>query len=230
VVTAREARQPVVGVVIVGGARVYRDSLTRALESRERVRVLASAGDWSEAFGHIRALRPSIVLVDAQLAVASRAVRLVTQAAPQARVVALAVDEDEDAVLSCLEGGVSAYVGSDAPLDELVETIEHAATGELLCSPRIAAALGRRLSDLAAEREPSLDSARLTARELEVLHLIGQNLSNRQIAARLCIEVATVKNHVHNILGKLQISGRGQAAAWIRRAGATTGQAAAARR
>jgi two-component system, NarL family, nitrate/nitrite response regulator NarL len=199
---------------------VYRDCLARALESCEHVRVLASAGDWSEAFGHIHALRPSIVLVDAQLAIASRAVRLVAQAAPQARVVALAIDEDEEAVLSCLEVGVSAYVGSDAALDELVETIERAATGELLCSPRIAAALGRRISNLAAEREPSLDSAHLTARELEVVHLIGQNLSNRQIAARLCIEVATVKNHVHNILGKLQISGRREAAAWIRGASA----------
>jgi DNA-binding NarL/FixJ family response regulator len=199
---------------------VYRDCLSRALESRERVRVLASVGDWSEAFGYIHALRPDIVLVDAQLAIASRAVRLVGQAAPDARVVALAVDENEDAVLGCLEVGVAAYVASDAPLDELVEAIERAATGELLCSPRIAAALGRRLSDLAAEREPSLGSAHLTARELEVVHLIGQNLSNRQIAARLCIEVATVKNHVHNILGKLQISGRREAAAWIRGAGA----------
>jgi two-component system nitrate/nitrite response regulator NarL len=198
---------------------VYRECLARALDARERVRVVASAGDWSEAFGLIHVLRPSIVLVDAQLAIASRAVRLVAQAAPQARVVALAVDEDEEAVLSCLELGVSAYVGSDAALDELVETIERAATGELLCSPRIAAALGRRISDLAAEREPSLDSAHLTARELEVVDLIGQNLSNRQIAARLCIEVATVKNHVHNILGKLHISRRAEAAAWIRGAG-----------
>ena len=199
---------------------MYRDCLAAALGLREHIRVLASADDWSEAFGHIHAMRPNIVLVDAQLTTASRAVRLVAQAAPEARVVALAVDEGENAVLSCLEAGVSAYVGSDAALPELIETIERAATGELLCSPRIAAALGRRLSDLAAEREPSLDSAHLTAREVEVVHLIGQNLSNRQIAARLCIEVATVKNHVHSILGKLQIRGRAEAAAWIRGAGA----------
>jgi two-component system, NarL family, nitrate/nitrite response regulator NarL len=212
----RHVPRSAVGVVIVAGVRVYRESLAAALEPLERVVVQGTAEEWSEAFGYIHGRHPDIVLVDANLIPEGRGVRLLAHTTPHVRLVALAVPEDEVSVVRCLEAGVSAYVRSDAPLAELIETIERAAGGELLCSPRIAGALGRRLSDLAAEREPSTDVARLTTREIEVVHLIEQGMSNQEIADRLFIEVATVKNHVHHILAKLHIRSRADAASWVR--------------
>jgi two-component system, NarL family, nitrate/nitrite response regulator NarL len=160
-----------------------------------------------------------MALVDVGLIAAGRGARLLAHTAPDVRLIALAVPEDELAVLGCIEAGVAAYVPSDAPLPELIQAIERAASGELLCSPRIAGALGRRVSDLASERDPWTDVACLTPREIEVVHLIEQNLSNQEIAMRLYIEVATVKNHVHNILAKLHIHSRAHAAAWVRGGG-----------
>jgi two-component system, NarL family, nitrate/nitrite response regulator NarL len=221
VASREEATPPVVGVVIVAAVRLYRDSLAAALAPFDHIEVLGTAGDWGEACSHVKGRRPDILLVEASLATAGRGARLLAQSAPNLRVVALAVAEDERAVLSCLEAGVSAYVSSDATLPELVEAIERTAGGELLCSPRIAGALGRRVSDLAAEREPSRHFERLTAREIEIAHLIEQRLSNQEIATRLCIEVPTVKNHVHNILAKLGIQSRADVADWVH--GATFG-------
>jgi DNA-binding NarL/FixJ family response regulator len=210
-----EVQPPVIGVVIVAGVRVYRESLAAAIAPVAHIEVLGTARDWSEACSHVHGRCPDILLVEASLAATGRGTRLLAQAAPHLRVVALAVPEDERAILACLEAGVSAYVFSDATLAELVEAIERTASGELLCSPRIAGALGRRVSDLACQREPSRHSAPLTAREIEIAHLIEQRLSNPEIATRLCIEVPTVKNHVHNILAKLGIQSRAEVADWV---------------
>jgi DNA-binding NarL/FixJ family response regulator len=107
----------------------------------------------------------------------------------------------------------------DGTVDDLVATIESASRGELRCSAKIAAALLRRVADLATERDISKTNARLTRREQENACLVEEGLSNKEIAARLFIEVATVKNHVHNILEKLQVRTRGEAAAAVRRRG-----------
>jgi DNA-binding NarL/FixJ family response regulator len=85
-----------------------------------------------------------------------------------------------------------------------------------VCSPRLAATLLRRVAVLAADRAQPRVEARLTARELEIVELIDEGLSNKEIASRLCIEVPTVKNHVHNILEKLDVRGRAEAAARVR--------------
>jgi two-component system nitrate/nitrite response regulator NarL len=177
---AGATRPPLVGVVIVGKVRVYCESLAGALRSIEGVEVLGTAAEWGEIFRQFQHRRPDMVLVDAGLIAAGRGARLFAQTTPEVRLVAIAVDEDELAVLRCLEAGVSAYVRRDAQLPELVETIQRAAGGELLCSPRIAGTLGRRLSALAAEREPSNAVARLSARELEIVHLIEQPGNSRR--------------------------------------------------
>src|SRR5919199_2800980 len=137
----RQVPRSTVGVIIVAGVRVYRESLAAALEPLERIEVQGTAESWSEAFGHIHGRHPDIVLVDADLIPEGRGARLLAHTTPRVRLVALAVPEDEVSVVRCLEAGVSAYVRSDAPLGELVETIERAAGDELLCSPRIAGAL-----------------------------------------------------------------------------------------
>jgi two-component system nitrate/nitrite response regulator NarL len=107
-------------------------------------------------------------------------------------------------------------VTQDASLDDLAGTIRGVLRGELRCPPRIAATLFKRVAALAAPGRPALATV-LTAREREVLAVLDEGLSNKQIAARLCIEIATVKNHVHHILEKLQVASRSEATAYARR-------------
>ena len=114
------------------------------------------------------------------------------------------------------EVGATGYVTRDASATDLVKAVEHAANGEILCPPRIVGALFRRLAVLASERVPNPPLQRLTRREREVALLIGEGQSNRQIAEQLRIEVATVKHHVHNILEKLEVTRRSEAAARVR--------------
>jgi DNA-binding NarL/FixJ family response regulator len=107
-------------------------------------------------------------------------------------------------------------VSREGSLEDLISALDSVSRGELLCPPRIAAGLRRRVAALAAARAPVGPRGHLTRREAEVAGLIDAGLSNKQIAQRLCIEVPTVKNHVHNILEKLQVHRRGEAAAMLR--------------
>jgi DNA-binding NarL/FixJ family response regulator len=132
------------------------------------------------------------------------------------RILALGVPDEEDDVIACAEAGVAGYVMREDSLDALVVAIESVVRDEMLCSPRAAAALMRRVRVLSAERQEALGQ-KLTRRELEIVALIDEGLSNKAIAQRLCIELATVKNHVHNILEKLDVSRRAEAAARVRR-------------
>jgi two-component system nitrate/nitrite response regulator NarL len=143
-------------------------------------------------------------------------VRAVVSAAPQVKVVAVAVPDEDDHVIECAEAGVSGYVTRDGSVDDVVAMLEAVARDELPCSPRMAATLLRRVAALAANGASHRPGRDLTSRELEVLELIEAGLPNKEIARRLVIQLATVKNHVHNILEKLEVDGRAQAAAAAR--------------
>lgn len=114
---------------------------------------------------------------------------------------------------------MAGYVLRDASLEELVDTLVSTARGELQCSAQIAGALQRRLADLASQTGGSPELESLTPREWEIAELIHQGLTNKEIAVRLTIEVATVKNHVHRILFKLHARNRAEVAASLRRWG-----------
>jgi len=125
-----------------------------------------------------------------------------------APIVALAVPEDERQVMALAEMGVLGFLERDASLDELVAGITNAARNQATLSPRIATALLHHLSARANGEPPYV--SQLTVRERQVVELIAEGLTNKEIAAELCIEVATVKNHVHNILEKLEVSRRSE--------------------
>ena len=120
--------------------------------------------------------------------------------------------------MSGAEAGAAGYLLRSDPLVELVAVIGSVARGETRCSPRVAAALLRRVATLSHERRHQAEPTRLTAREREVLQLVDDGLSNKQIARRLSIELRTVKNHVHHILEKFQVHRRAEAAARFRMA------------
>ncbi len=183
------------------------------LDAEPNIHVAATASGADEAVRALRGQAPDVVLLDMAIPHNEWLVRALVAAVPGTRVVALAVPEIEREVLACAEAGVAGYVTRDASVEDVVAAVESAARGEVLCSPRMAATLFNRIATLALERSPASIESRLTARELEILDLIDQGLSNKEIARRLTIELSTVKNHVHNILDKLNVTRRGEAVA-----------------
>lgn len=209
-------------VLIVAHIRLYREGLAQMLQEERRIAVVGTAVGADEAVLALREHEPDVVLLDMAIPDNVWLVRALVAAVPGTKVVALAVPEVEREVLACAEAGVAGYVTREGSVEDVVEAVESVARGEMLCSPRMAATLLQRVATLALERSPESIEARLTRRELEILDLIDQGLSNKEIARRLTIELSTVKNHVHNVLEKLNVNRRGEAAARAR-AGLRTG-------
>jgi two-component system, NarL family, nitrate/nitrite response regulator NarL len=205
-----------VGVLIVTDVRLYRHELAGTLRRHQTIRVLGTAGDVDEALGWARSHSPEVIIVDMVMRNGTPTVRALAEGIPQAGVLALAVPESENEVIACVEAGAAGCVPREAPLEEVISAVESIARGEAPCSPRMTVALLKRVRERAAV-PPDGPEARLTAREREVLGLVEQGLSNKQIALSLNIETATVKNHVHRILEKLKVTRRGEAAAAFRR-------------
>jgi two-component system, NarL family, nitrate/nitrite response regulator NarL len=203
-------------VAIVADTRLYREGLAQVLNRDSRLSVVATAARQEDALAALPQLEADVILVDMAMPDGRSVVRVILERAPLGRVIALGVVEDDDDVLGCVEAGVAGYVPREASIDDLVTVIESVARGEAICSPRVAGSLLRRVAALAAGRGGELPRAHLTTREREIIRLIDQGLSNKEIASDLGIEVATVKNHVHNILEKLQVHRRGEAAARVR--------------
>jgi two-component system, NarL family, nitrate/nitrite response regulator NarL len=207
---------PPLRVALVIEIALYREGLTRVLAPDPRFEVVASQPDVASALPIMAHTRPHMILLDAGGPL-RESVRALTIAAPGVRVVALGVPEVEPEVLACAEAQVAAIVTADTSLELLVATLERVARDETLHSPRVAAMLLRRVGTLGAfEHGGDPRDSPLTMREHEILTLINDGLSNKEIARRLCIELPTVKNHVHNLLEKLQVRRRGEAAAWLR--------------
>jgi DNA-binding NarL/FixJ family response regulator len=202
-------------ILIVAEIRLYREGLQRSLQSLG-YDVAATAAGPSEAAAALAQDRVDAVLIDMAGAEGTEAARQISERWPATTIVALAVPEEEGHVLACAEAGVSSYVPREASLADLAAAIEAAARGEVVCPPQIAASLFRRVRVLSRQRPPSHELPALTTRQWEILDLIDEGLSNKEIAGRLYIEVPTVKNHIHNILDKLQVRRRSEAAARVR--------------
>lgn len=208
----------VVRVVVLAAVRIYRDALASGLAGRADVR-LVGAADGDEALELVYRQKPDVALVDVSAAAGLKMVRALREAAPELKIVVFALGDVDEDVLACAEAGVMVFVSPDAPTDRLIHAVESAQRGELLCSPRVAKVLLGRLGSVAGS-QPRRANAALTDRERQIGGLIEEGLTNKEIAVRLRIEVATVKNHVHNVLEKLGVARRGQAAAWLRAAAA----------
>lgn len=196
-------------VFVVADVRVHRDLLGAALAEEEGLELAGSAhGDVAcMAVGMSEA---DVVLLDGPSIAGPATVRALAAAAPGSKIVVTGLPEDETGVLDLVEAGIAGYATVEQPLPDVVAAVATAADGQLRCSPRVSAALAERVAALAAEQRRGNGSDTLTPREREIAALIADGLSNKQIARRLSIELATVKNHVHNILGKLGVSRRDQ--------------------
>jgi two-component system, NarL family, nitrate/nitrite response regulator NarL len=203
-------------VFIVSEVRLYREGLARLLRRDQRLEVVATAEDVSSALEQIAALAapPEAVLLDLPAPAGLEGLARLGAAVPSARIIILNVsDRDEQALIAWAEAGVGGLLARDVDLDDVARAVQTTVSGGTVCSPRLAALLLQRLARTPEERPVS---SPLTSREREIAVLLEQGMSNKEIAARLQIELPTVKNHVHSILTKLKASRRGQAAAMLR--------------
>jgi two-component system, NarL family, nitrate/nitrite response regulator NarL len=208
-----------VRLLIIGEVGLYREALAASLGHDERFEVVSVAAGVEEALELLEHIDAEILLLDTCMMDGTDAVRELAAAAPQAKLVALAVPEIEREVIALAEAGASAYVTPDGSIEELASVVQGVERGEVLCSPGMTAGLFRRVASLGRERGFDPIEEKLTPRELDVLRLIEEGLSNKEIAAALSIQLPTVKNHVHRILAKLRVDRRSQAAARARRHG-----------
>lgn len=201
-------------VLVAGQVRLYREGLAQAFGRVDGYDVVATASTAAEVVQLAEHLLPDVVLLDLGL---PQLGPLVRELADRSRnVVVLGVNEADDAILPLIEDGIAGYVTRDGSIADMFAAVDSAARGESVVSPRVVAGMMRRLASLTRERRSIQGPATLTSREREIASLIDEGLSNRDIALRLHIELPTVKNHVHNILEKLKVHRRGEAAARIR--------------
>jgi two-component system, NarL family, nitrate/nitrite response regulator NarL len=193
-------------VYVVSDVRLYREGLISSLQ-QGGLEVLG-AGSSGDILDQISALRPEVLLLDIAARDSLGVPRRAQQVHPTLRVVAFAVAEADENVLACAEAGVSGYVTQDGSVEDLVTAVLGVLKGELRCSPRTAALLFSRLAALSAGRPTAVADTVLTRREREIAALVACNLPNKEIARRLRLCPATIKNHVHNILQKLNIHRR----------------------
>jgi DNA-binding NarL/FixJ family response regulator len=200
-------------VMLVDDHAIFRNGLRELLQERG-IDVVAEAPDGETAVQVVRDSAPDVVAMDIAMPGMSgiEATSEVRTAAPSAKVIMLTVSADEREVEQAIVAGACGYLLKDAAVDEIVAGIRAAAAGDALLSPRIAAGILERARANAAASLPESARAELTEREGEVLGLMAEGKENAEIAAELVISPHTVKNHVSNILGKLEAETRIEAA------------------
>jgi DNA-binding NarL/FixJ family response regulator len=200
-------------LLLVDDHSLFREGLAGLIAYQEDLVVVGEAGDAATALALARELRPDIVLMDVDLPDQDgiAATRALKAALPEVAVVMLTVHDDAEKLIEAVKAGAQGYLVKNIRGAELVEQLRGLARGEAAISRRMAA---RILEEFRAPSQPPAPEAELTNRELEVLELVAGRRSNKEIAARLVISEHTVKNHIKNILGKLQLRSRRQAAAY----------------
>jgi two-component system nitrate/nitrite response regulator NarL len=209
-------------LLILSDIRFLRDGLAEVLGRDPTFRIVGAAADPAEALVLAREASPDVILIDTTLPGGLAAVRQLCEILPHVRLIALAVAETEAEVIAWAKAGIHGYVPRSAALGDLVGLLLEIMRGEQVCSTRVAAGLLRWIAKGARVESswpPASSSPTLTAREEEVARLIETGLSNKEIARRLKIGLATTKSHVHNVLGKLDLGRRSQVTVWMRQRG-----------
>jgi two-component system, NarL family, nitrate/nitrite response regulator NarL len=210
-------------IAIIHRKRLFREGLVFALSQHQNITVVGSVARVCEILAEIDRLRPDVVIIDLSLPERDGLgeARRVRKAYPDIKILMMGLTESESDVMACIEAGATGYLLQEASLEDLLGTIPTVAAGEAFCSPKITSFLFSQIAASARKRAPhqARGLTHLTRREHEIITLIEQDLSNKEIAARLKIEIQTVKNHVHNILEKLQLNGRREVARYAREYG-----------
>lgn len=206
-----------VRILIVDDQELMRDGLATILELRQEIDVAGVASNGKEAFEKAGELRPDIVLMDIRMPIASgvEGTKLITAAYPDIKVLMLTTFNDSELIFEALEEGASGYLLKDMPTDAIVQAIMTVQSGGMVLPKELTADIVREMRrNQPAEQINTVPEIvkELTEREREVLQHLGLGLNNKEIAGKLYISEGTVKNHVSNLISKLQLRDRTQAA------------------
>jgi len=203
--------------MIVDDHALFRRGLEMVLEEEPDIELVGQASDGAEAVEKAAESLPDVVLMDIRMPRSSgiEACRAMKEAAPSAKIVILTISDEEEDLFEAIRAGASGYLLKDIPLDEVAGAVRAVHGGQSLINPSMAGKLLTEFATLAKrddeERAQELPAPRLTEREMQVLKLVARGMNNRDIAKELFISENTVKNHVRNILEKLQIHSRMEA-------------------
>jgi NarL family two-component system response regulator LiaR len=205
-------------ILIADDHAVVREGLRALIDTEPGMELLGEAADGAEAVAKVRSLHPDVILMDLLMPRMGGldAIDAIKQEDPDARILVLTSFDEDEKVFQAVKSGALGYVLKDAAPRDLLRAIREVYHGEPSMQPTIAHKVMRELqraSNLPPTEEP------LTAREVEVLKLVAQGLSNQEIADRLVVSERTVRTHVSNILGKLYLANRTQAALYALREG-----------
>ena len=208
-------------IVLADDHHLFRDGLARILSGYPDVEVLASVSSGEDAVTAVAQHLPDVILLDVNMPGIGGvgATRQIREADPDARILMLTVSEQESDLFAAIRFGARGYLLKDATSDQLHDAVCRVYAGEAIIAPVMAAKLFDKFSEMpeAPKRSPKFDE--LTDRERDILHLLIQGLSNKEIGSQLSLSPHTVKVHLHRILEKLELRSRVEAAAWAVRHG-----------
>jgi two-component system, NarL family, nitrate/nitrite response regulator NarL len=204
--------------IIVTNVRLLGDSLCRCLEGHVGIRVIAVVAGPGALHEVLVSRTADIVLIDVLQGVDLYEMRKLMLAWPELPLVALGIDEERSKVVRCGQAGFAGYISRDATIESMCATMADVVAGRLACPAHISGGLLRALFRNDPALDPISSQQGLTRREIDVLRLIGEGMTNKEIARSLDLSVATVKHHVHNVLDKLSMTRRVQAMHHVREA------------
>ena len=223
-----------INILVVSEIKIYCEGLSQILSKVDSLRVVGSVNNSEDAKKFISGNLPDVVLLDMTMAGSCSLAQHISDLVANLKIIALAVPYDETNILQCAEVGITGYVPREASINELIDAVVGSAKGECYCPPKIAACILNKIQKVAlSAKQRYLPSNKesfpasslqlpmltcLTKRERQIASLLSNGLSNKQIARDLSIEVSTVKNHVHNVLIKLEVKSRNQAMSLLQQA------------
>jgi DNA-binding NarL/FixJ family response regulator len=210
--TAAQHAEPV-RVLVVDDQELFRRGLTMLLAAEPGIEVVGEAGDGDEGTALAESVAPDVVLLDIRMPKRTglEACSTIKQAVPSAKIIMLTVSDEEADLYEAVKSGASGYLLKDSSIEEVSQAVRVVADGQSLISPSMAVKLIDEFKQMSRPERDNVGGLRLTDRELEVLRLVARGLNNREVAKQLFISENTVKNHVRNILEKLQLHSRMEA-------------------